>query len=69
MVAQEFQDITGQTIHRVIDLVNTIEAELIGLITTFGEREGHEETAPEPRSISEKISQNEVEDLLKEFGF
>ena len=70
MLAQEFQDITGQTIHRVIDLVNTIEAELIGLITTFGEREGvvTAESA-EARQAAEKITQNEVEDLLREFGF
>ncbi|KKM47603.1 hypothetical protein LCGC14_1558450 [marine sediment metagenome] len=70
MLAQEFQDITGQTIHRVIDLVNTIEAELIGLITTFGEREGATtaETA-KAKQAAEKITQNEVEDLLKEFGF
>ncbi len=69
MLAQEFQDITGQTIHRVIDLVNTIEAELIGLITTFGEREGAEAPAPETRQSAEKVTQTEVEDLLKEFGF
>lgn len=69
MLAQEFQDITGQTIHRVIDLVNTIEAELIGLITTFGEREGTEAAASKPQEAEEKITQGEVEDLLKEFGF
>ncbi len=69
MLAQEFQDITGQTIHRVIDLVNSIEVELIGLITTFGEREGTETPAQEPRQSAEKITQTEVEDLLKEFGF
>ncbi len=69
MLAQEFQDITGQTIHRVIDLVNTIEAELIGLITTFGEREGSESPAPKARQSAKKVTQTEVEDLLKEFGF
>lgn len=73
MLAQEFQDITGQTIRRVIDLVNTIEAELIGLITTFGVKglasaddSWPEDQAPE---TSRKVTQNEVEDLLKEFGF
>ncbi len=69
MLAQEFQDITGQTIHRVIDLVNTIEAELIGLITTFGEREGSDAPAPKTLQSAEKVTQTEVEDLLKEFGF
>ena len=69
MLAQEFQDITGQTIHRVIDLVNAIEAELIGLITTFGEREGSDAPAPKTLQSAEKVTQTEVEDLLKEFGF
>jgi chemotaxis protein CheZ len=70
MLAQEFQDITGQTIHRVIDLVNTIEAELIGLIATFGDREGGPDAETlKPGEAPKKITQDEVEDLLKEFGF
>ena len=71
MHAQEYQDITGQTIHRVIDLVNSIEAELIGLITTFGDHElpPAYESHEKPEGAPEKISQGDVEDLLREFGF
>jgi len=68
MIAQEFQDITGQTIRRVIDLVNAIEAELIGLIATFGvKQEGSKEDLAKP--TSEKMTQGDIEGLLKEFGF
>jgi len=66
MLAQEFQDITGQTIRRVIDLVNAIEAELIGLIATFGVKS---ESGKDSKPASEKMTQNDVEGLLKEFGF
>lgn len=66
MMAQEFQDITGQTIRRVIELVNTIEVELISLITTFGVKMERDMAKPKTQ---EKVSQSEVEDLLAEFGF
>lgn len=67
MLAQEYQDITGQSIKRVIDMVNTIEAELIGLITHFGVKGVRAEEKKE--KIKEKFSQNDIDDLLKEFGF
>jgi len=68
MLAQEFQDITGQTIRRVIDLVNAIEAELIGLIATFGvKQESSKEDLAKP--TTEKMTQGDIEGLLKEFGF
>lgn len=65
LVAQEFQDITGQTIRKVIDLVNAVETELVSLIATFGVNieEGKAMVAPET------VEQSDVEDLLKEFGF
>jgi chemotaxis signal transduction protein/chemotaxis regulatin CheY-phosphate phosphatase CheZ len=64
-VAQEFQDLNGQTIRKVIELVNSIEAELVRLIVTFGVKlDGRQEG-----EIEEKVSQKEVDDLLKEFGF
>lgn len=65
LVAQEFQDLTGQTIRKVIGLVNSIEAELVRLIATFGvklDRRQEDE-------IEGKVTQNEVDDLLREFGF
>ena len=80
LTAQEFQDITGQTIKKVIDLVNHVEAELLRLITKFGmpSQPAAEKTADtsktdqvwsecEDKSM-EKISQSDVEALLNEIS-
>lgn len=67
ITTQSFQDLTGQTIQKVIQLVGEIEKELVGMVTAFGlkmemgSREGDE--------IREKVNQAGVDDLLKEFGF
>jgi len=37
LMAQDFQDLTGQVIRRVIDLVQEVESQLISLLTIFGE--------------------------------
>ena len=82
LTAQQFQDITGQTIKKVIDLVNNVEAELLRLITQFGgsikgDAEqaaaltgGDEAKASEGGEESvEKVTQSDVEALLNDFGF
>ncbi|UCD35433.1 MAG: protein phosphatase CheZ [Nitrospiraceae bacterium] len=79
---QQFQDITGQTIKKVITLVNSVEVELLSLISKFGIHSGPagEETDTQQQSPSEgarvqgehqaeKISQSDVETLLNDFGF
>ncbi|MBI5639175.1 MAG: protein phosphatase CheZ, partial [Nitrospirae bacterium] len=38
LTTQSFQDLTGQTIKKVIKLVGELEAELVRLIATFGEK-------------------------------
>jgi chemotaxis signal transduction protein/chemotaxis regulatin CheY-phosphate phosphatase CheZ len=67
LTAQSFQDITGQTIKKVIELVGELENELVKMITTFGVK------IDEGKKLeiikSEKVSQEDVDDLLKEFGF
>ncbi|GAB4387941.1 MAG: protein phosphatase CheZ [Thermodesulfovibrionales bacterium] len=67
LVAQEYQDITGQTIKKVIDLVGSIEAELVKLIATFGVKLDTKKVGE--REIERKVTQNEVDDLLRDFGF
>lgn len=67
LTAQSFQDITGQTIKKVIKLVGDIEEELVKLIATFGVK--IEEGKKVEAMIPEKVSQADVDDLLKEFGF
>jgi len=82
LTAQQFQDITGQTIKKVIDLVNNVEVELLKLIAKFGiltrtetdkikvgaASEQPEEDETTERSI-EKVTQSDVEALLNDFGF
>ena len=56
MMAQDFQDLTGQVIKRVIDLVKEVEDSLIHLLTVFGE--------PSTNSVNEvetKVDNNEAE--------
>jgi len=79
--AQQFQDITGQTIKKVIALVNTVEVELVGLISTHGmplKVEHSNEEKPDTKKEEddwanaeshEKVSQSDVEALLGDFGF
>lgn len=67
LTAQSFQDITGQAIKRVIKLVEDMESELVKMITTFGVK--IEEGKKVEIGAPEKVSQEGVDDLLKEFGF
>ncbi|MFA5073242.1 MAG: protein phosphatase CheZ [Nitrospirota bacterium] len=67
ITTQSFQDLTGQTIKKVITLVGDIEAELIRLITGFGVKV--DAGSPAEEISPEKVSQEGVDDLLKEFGF
>ena len=83
LTAQQFQDITGQTIKKVITLVHSVEDELLTLITKFGmqvkqsiettvEKDTPDDKLPGQKDESaeaEKVSQSDVEALLGEFGF
>lgn len=82
ITAQQFQDITGQTIRKVIDLVHKVEVELLRLITNFGmplkidsdkvyqkADSGHDDDTDIASHAMEKVSQSDVESLLQEYGF
>lgn len=72
LTTQSFQDLTGQTIKKVIKQVGEIEFELVKLVATFGT---HDEKNAPPVSLAasdeapETVSQSDVDDLLKNFGF
>ena len=66
LTTQSFQDLTGQVLKKVIALVGDLEVELVRLITTFGLK--FEEKEPVKKEV-EKVSQEDVDELLKEFGF
>jgi chemotaxis signal transduction protein/chemotaxis regulatin CheY-phosphate phosphatase CheZ len=67
ITTQSFQDITGQILKKVIKLVGDMETELVHLIANFGVK--IEPGTKAETDVSEKVSQNDVDDLLKEFGF
>lgn len=81
LVAQGFQDITGQIIKRVIDLVQNLEASMVELIRLSGghqieEKQSHEPKLPGPvvPGVDDKkgdvvANQDDVDDLLSSLGF
>ena len=79
-MAQEFQDLTGQLIRRVITLVDEIEEKLVALVAISGERLGgmaktngldiEAEGPALPKNRSDIVNgQDEVDDLLASLGF
>ena len=85
LMAQDYQDLTGQIIRRVINLVQEVEAGLVSLISISGRRRGEEKAAPADKpviggtlegpqvpgreSASAVSGQDEVDDLLSSLGF
>jgi chemotaxis protein CheZ len=67
LTTQSFQDLTGQTIKKVIALVAELETELVKLIATFGVT--IEAGAAIKVPLPEKVNQADVDELLKNFGF
>ncbi len=83
LMAQDFQDITGQIIRRVIGLVQDVEDKLVGLIKLSGSLDGEEQKVerkpiekalegpqvPGKEAATALKSQDEVDDLLSSLGF
>jgi chemotaxis protein CheZ len=81
LMAQGFQDLTGQVIRRVIELVREVEDSLIHLLTVFGASEPDETLAEEQKHAAEGpiinaeeredvvSGQDDVDDLLSSLGF
>jgi len=67
LTTQSFQDLTGQTIKKVITLVHDLESELVRLISIYGLKV--DQGSKEPVAVAERVSQSGVDDLLKELGF
>ncbi|MDN3697862.1 MULTISPECIES: protein phosphatase CheZ [Vibrio] len=83
LMAQDFQDLTGQIIRRVITLVAEVEGRLVEILTVFGTSPTTEEPNKEKKSSTEAegpilnpeeredavASQDDVDDLLSSLGF
>jgi chemotaxis protein CheZ len=82
LMAQDFQDLTGQMIRRVIDLVREVEHNLVSMLTVFGDHPMTKPKAVEKSNIEAEgpimnaeqredvvTGQDEVDDLLSSLGF
>jgi len=82
LMAQDFQDLTGQMITRVIDLVQEIELKLVGILTVCSDRDAIPEKQDVQRDIEAEgpimnaedrddvvNGQDDVDDLLSSLGF
>ncbi|MBM7456581.1 chemotaxis protein CheZ [Oceanisphaera litoralis] len=50
LMAQDYQDLTGQMIRRVINLAHEVEAKLVAILSVFGRLPGMEDAWAEPKS-------------------
>jgi chemotaxis protein CheZ len=76
MMAQDFQDITGQLIKKVVVITKTVEHELANLLRDYAPPEVREKLAQKPVPLmqgpscpSVALDQNNVDDLLADLGF
>ena len=84
LMAQDFQDLTGQVIRKVIDLVREVEESLIYMLTAFGmysEKNKSDQTTKVGENLVEGpiinsenrqdivSGQDDVDDLLSSLGF
>lgn len=74
--AQNFQDLSGQTVMKVMDIMRDLQNRLIGIIKTFGlkvekrAKKKEELYGPAHEKIEGALrSQDEVDALLAQFGF
>ena len=80
LIAQDYQDLTGQTLRRVIKLVQDVEEQLVSFIKISTNREGEHipqaaasglqgPQIPGKEDADSVKSQDEVDDLLSSLGF
>jgi chemotaxis protein CheZ len=71
MLAQDFQDLSGQVIGRIIDIITRTEQQLLDLLVQSGPGEvSVEEPQLEGPQIPDKaMKQDDVDDLLASLGF
>jgi chemotaxis protein CheZ len=84
LMAQDFQDLTGQVIRKVIDLVREVEDSLIGMLTAFGIASPNTSQESRPKVGDNLVEgpivntdnrddvvadQDDVDDLLSSLGF
>lgn len=79
MMAQDFQDLTGQVVRKISDLAHVLEKQLVSLLVDFSPAEARRENSgsgllngpqvnPENKS-DVVVDQEQVDDLLDSLGF
>lgn len=85
LMAQGYQDLTGQVIRRVIDLVKEVEDSLVNVLKVFGESDANDPARKEKKELTAQSpegpvidaenrddvvsGQDDVDDLLSSLGF
>ncbi|MCB0332626.1 MAG: protein phosphatase CheZ [Bdellovibrionales bacterium] len=73
IMAQGFQDLSGQVLRKVIRLVTELETNLVSLVQVFGVEEGETkiiEVEEQQEEVSDgPLDQDDVDSVLKSFGF
>ena len=80
MMAQDFQDLSGQVIKKVIDIINRTELELVQLLIDSAPNQTDKELPAEeftgethqlqgPQAAEAALAQGDVDDLLASLGF
>ena len=84
LMAQDFQDLTGQVIRKVIELVHEVEESLIAMLTAFGISAEQAQASASPKVGDNLVEgpivnnenrddvvedQDDVDDLLSSLGF
>ncbi|HBC58551.1 MAG TPA: hypothetical protein DCZ03_15440, partial [Gammaproteobacteria bacterium] len=71
LLAQSFQDLSGQTIKKVIDTTHRAQTRLIRLMCDLGGiTELHSDTIKDVNSLDEnRVTQDEIDDILSDLGF
>jgi chemotaxis protein CheZ len=77
MMAQDFQDLTGQVIKKVTGLAQELEKQLVQVLIDFSPTTTKNETNPtllnepqiDPHAVDVVASQEQVDDLLHSLGF
>lgn len=80
MMAQDFQDLSGQVIKKVIDIINRTELQLVQLLVDSAPHAEGQNSPTEaftgethqlqgPQATAEALAQGDVDDLLASLGF
>lgn len=67
MLAQEYQDLSGQALRKVLDLVTNLEIDITELVQVFYGEETPISEGAEEAEVGSNVDQGAVDDLLRQF--